>query len=63
MERLDNGEELFIGELAKEWNVDPKTIQRDFDKLKQMYPGKIERGLDKKRIVNRLQNKLKMTLK
>lgn len=49
LERLDNGEELSIGELAKEWNVDPKTIQRDFDKLKQMYPGKIERGLDKKR--------------
>lgn len=49
LERLDNGEELSIGELAQEWNVDPKTIQRDFDKLKQLYPGRIERGEDKKR--------------
>jgi predicted DNA-binding transcriptional regulator YafY len=49
LERLDNGEELSIGELAREWGVDPKTIQRDFDKLKQMYPGRVERGEDKKR--------------
>ncbi len=49
LERLENGEELSIGELAREWNVDPKTIQRDFDKLKQMYPGRVERGEDKKR--------------
>ena len=26
LERLENGEELSIGELAREWNVDPKTI-------------------------------------
>lgn len=49
LERLENGEELSIGELAREWSVDPKTIQRDFDKLKQMYPGRVERGEDKKR--------------
>jgi len=49
LERLENGEELSIGELAREWNVDPKTIQRDFDKLKQLYPNKVERGEDKKR--------------
>jgi predicted DNA-binding transcriptional regulator YafY len=49
LERLENGEELSIGELAREWNVDPKTIQRDFDKLKQIYPGRVERGEDKKR--------------
>jgi transcriptional regulator GlxA family with amidase domain len=44
LERLENGEELSIGELAREWNVDPKTIQRDFDKLKQMYPGRVLSG-------------------
>jgi predicted DNA-binding transcriptional regulator YafY len=49
LERLENAEELSIGELAREWNVDPKTIQRDFDKLKQIYPGRVERGEDKKR--------------
>ncbi|PHM16941.1 MAG: hypothetical protein CJD30_09255 [Sulfuricurvum sp. PD_MW2] len=49
LERLDNGEELSIGQLAKEWEVTPKTIQRDFDKLKQMYPQKVERSEDKKR--------------
>jgi len=49
LERLENGEELSIAELAREWGVDPKTIQRDFDKLKQMYPGRVERGEDKKR--------------
>lgn len=60
LERLENGEELSIGELAKEWGVDPKTIQRDFDKLKQIYPGRVERGEDKKRyrkpISRRAQN-------
>ncbi|OHD96226.1 MAG: hypothetical protein A3E21_00495 [Sulfurimonas sp. RIFCSPHIGHO2_12_FULL_36_9] len=49
LERLENGEELSISELSREWGVDSKTIQRDFDKLKQMYPGRIERGEDKKR--------------
>ncbi len=49
LERLDNGEELSISQLAKEWDVAQKTIQRDFDKLKQMYPNKVERSEDKKR--------------
>lgn len=66
LERLENGEELSIGELAREWNVDPKTIQRDFDKLKQMYPGRVERGEDKKRyrkpISRRAQNDGDMVL-
>lgn len=48
-ERLNNGEELSISSLANEWGVDPKTIQRDFDKLKQMYPEKLERSEDKKK--------------
>lgn len=66
LERLDNGEELSIGELAREWNVDPKTIQRDFDKLKQMYPDRVERAEDKKRyrkpIQKRPQNDGEMVL-
>jgi len=49
LERLENTEELSIGSLAIEWGVDPKTIQRDFDKLKQMYPDRLERSEDKKR--------------
>jgi predicted DNA-binding transcriptional regulator YafY len=49
LERLENGEELSIGSLATEWGVDPKTIQRDFDKLKQMYSDKLERSEDKKK--------------
>jgi len=66
LERLENGEELSIGELAKEWGVDPKTIQRDFDKLKQIYPGRVERGEDKKKyrkpISRRAQNDGDMVL-
>lgn len=49
LERLENGEELSIGELAREWGINPKTVQRDFDKLKQMYPDRVERAEDKKR--------------
>lgn len=66
LERLENGEELSIGELAREWNVDPKTIQRDFDKLKQMYPDRVERAEDKKRyrkpLSRRTQNDGEMVL-
>jgi predicted DNA-binding transcriptional regulator YafY len=66
LERLENGEELSISELAKEWGVDPKTIQRDFDKLKQIYPGRVERGEDKKKyrkpISRRAQNDGDMVL-
>lgn len=66
LERLENGEELSIGELAREWNVDPKTIQRDFDKLKQLYPDRVERGEDKKKyrkpISRRAQNDGDMVL-
>lgn len=66
LERLENGEELSISELAREWNVDPKTIQRDFDKLKQMYPARVERGEDKKKyrkpISRRAQNDGDMVL-
>lgn len=59
LERLDNGEELSIGELAREWGVDPKTIQRDFDKLKQLYLNKVERGEDKKRYRKPLSRRTK----
>lgn len=66
LERLENGEELSIGELAREWGVDPKTIQRDFDKLKQIYPERVERGEDKKRyrkpLTRRAQNDGDMVL-
>jgi predicted DNA-binding transcriptional regulator YafY len=66
LERLENYEELSIGELAREWGVDPKTIQRDFDKLKQMYPGKLERSEDKKKyrkpMTHRAQNDGDMVL-
>lgn len=66
LERLDNGEELSIGELAREWNVDPKTIQRDFDKLKHMYPDRVERAEDKKRyrkpVKRQIQNDGEMVL-
>jgi predicted DNA-binding transcriptional regulator YafY len=33
LERLGNGEILSITELAREWNIGEKTIQRDFKKL------------------------------
>ena len=46
LERLENGEALSIIELAREWEVSAKTLQRDFDKLKQMQPGQIERADD-----------------
>lgn len=49
LERLDNGEELSISVLANEWSVNTKTIQRDFDKLKFLYPERVERAEDKKR--------------
>lgn len=66
LERLDNGEELSISELAREWDVNPKTIQRDFDKLKQMYTDRVERAEDKKRyrkpIQKRPQNDGEMVL-
>ncbi|UFH58487.1 helix-turn-helix transcriptional regulator [Sulfurovum mangrovi] len=35
LERLKNGETLSISELAKEWQTTTKTVQRDFDKLKE----------------------------
>ena len=35
IERLKNGETLSITQLAKEWNIATKTVQRDFDKLMQ----------------------------
>ena len=49
LERLNNGEELSITDLSKEWDVSTKTLQRDFDKLVQMLPGQIERATDGKK--------------
>ena len=49
LDRLNNGEELSITELAKEWEVTTKTLQRDFDKLNVMLPNQIERAADGKK--------------
>jgi len=49
LERLNNGEELSITELAREWGVTTKTLQRDFDKLSFMLPNQIERAGDGKK--------------
>ena len=48
-ERLNNGEELSITELAREWGVTTKTLQRDFDKLNVLLPNQIERASDGKK--------------
>ena len=49
LDRLNNGEELSITALAKEWDVTTKTLQRDFDKLNLMLPNQIERAEDGKK--------------
>lgn len=49
IERLENGETLSISDLAREWAVSAKTLQRDFEKLLLMLPGQIERAEDNKR--------------
>jgi predicted DNA-binding transcriptional regulator YafY len=49
LDRLNNGMELSITELSREWGVATKTLQRDFDKLNTMLPGQIERADDGKR--------------
>lgn len=49
LERLNNGEELSITVLAREWGVTTKTLQRDFDKLNVMLPDQIERAADGKK--------------
>jgi len=49
LDRLNNGIELSITELSKEWDVSTKTLQRDFDKLNKMLPGQIERADDGKK--------------
>ena len=49
LERLNNGEELSITELAREWGVTTKTLQRDFDKLSVMLPNQFERADDGKK--------------
>lgn len=48
-ERLDNGEELSITVLAKEWGITTKTLQRDFDKLQVIFPHLVERADDGKK--------------
>jgi len=48
LERLQNGETLSITELAREWGIITKTLQRDFDKLTEGNYG-IERAEDGKR--------------
>ena len=49
LERINNGEELSITALSREWGVATKTLQRDFDKLNTVLPGHIERASDGKR--------------
>lgn len=48
LERLQNGEELSISKLAKEWDTTAKTLQRDFEKLQEGNYG-IVRAEDGKR--------------
>ena len=48
LERLQNGETLSITQLAKEWNIITKTVQRDFEKLTEGNYG-IVRAEDGKR--------------
>jgi len=48
LERLENGESLSISELAKEWGVSSKTVQRDFEKL-TVGPFGVERAEDGRR--------------
>lgn len=49
LERLNNGMDLSITELAREFDVSTKTLQRDFDKLNTILPGQIERADDGRR--------------
>ncbi|PHR54387.1 MAG: hypothetical protein COA44_13300 [Arcobacter sp.] len=49
LERLNNGEELLMTSLAKEWGVTPRTLKRDFEKLEQMMPGTCARAGDGKK--------------
>lgn len=48
LERLSNGETLSITDLAKEWSIATKTVQRDFEKLQEGNYG-IIRASDGKR--------------
>ena len=50
LERLQNGETLSITQLAKEWGIITKTVQRDFEKLTEGNYG-IVRAEDGKRFV------------
>ena len=49
LERLNNGEELSITDLSREWGIATKTLQRDFDKLNKMLSGQITRATDGKK--------------
>lgn len=49
VERIQNGEELSISVLAKEFDVATKSLQRDFKNIMQMFDGLIERTEDGKK--------------
>ncbi|UPT76675.1 WYL domain-containing protein [Sulfurovum sp. XGS-02] len=55
LERLSNGETLSITDLAKEWSIATKTVQRDFEKLQEGNYGVI-RASDGKRFTLSMQH-------
>ncbi len=61
LERLQNGETLSITELAAEWNTTTKTVQRDFEKLREGNYGIIRADEVKRFTINRDNNTYKST--
>lgn len=59
LERLNNGETLSITELAREWNIIPKTVQRDFNKLVEGNYGIIRADGGKKFTIAKSHNRSK----
>jgi len=61
LERLQNGETLSITELAAEWNTTTKTVQRDFEKLREGNYGIIRADDGKRFTLKRDHNTSKNT--
>ncbi len=61
LERLQNGETLSITELAAEWNTTTKTVQRDFEKLREGNYGIIRADDGKRFTIKRDHNTSKST--
>lgn len=55
IEKLSNGEEVSIKDLAVDFNTSTKTVQRDFTKLQTMMPGLLQRSDDGKKYRKKLE--------